>query len=647
MQSTLAKILAVMLLVATHACSKAPTATRQEQGVVAAPAWPEMSPRLGLAARPNADVETWDGSLLIWDKRVSVEQMARVITAARDNRVAKSRVETYARTTLRPAEEELRGLRLTRDDLQARAGASEGVRAARLEFARDWFGKRLAGLAESGVLDAAGVDRTQRIFAAYCEAKLWDLAAFGDLALTRWTTVPTPLALCAGVYADRGLLNAEAPECAAAMRGESDWVSCLWSQGVLKTEMFGTRYDNVFVAPGATPAPTDIERAAKLRAWIGDGTLAAILAQTDALRRPGVRNAIMGQRVARPMAFNVNGANNNDFRSIFVPREGTPTGAVDSPLALMSPEFLINQIESASLDPAAIATEARLIDGIDDVARREALVTLRREIADFGAREFPSGASVSDWLFNAGIPAALKPARYDLVREGSAFGDVFSAVSQEYAELIATNARAIAAAESRLAELRLESSRLENGWSDAMQSGLRVAVDPGATSAFWTKARVEAREFSATAAAGRVVRIMFRLGPEFEHVGACLDLSSTAASVQVTCPEDVRSAHLPVLMRDAGVAAAFDQATGRLELVASIDDPAAFGLGERIGPLDIDARSNGFNDLSPASLVGLRWRLELFSAQLDGLPILTGKIEILSADGSVVHEGATSLMPYN
>lgn len=183
-----------------------------------------------------ADTAEYTGSFIVWNPTVTKEQVAEVILASRKYSQTYATQLTFERDRILPAE---RAIVLLKTELQkAQTEKNLSLLAVRSTAASRWFDDQLADPSFAG-LDSMDRTQAQAVFEAICESALWKMATSTSFVLAKYLSVPTPLALCRGVYETKGLLRPEAAACSPATSAEGkNYFPCFWTEGVAKTALF-------------------------------------------------------------------------------------------------------------------------------------------------------------------------------------------------------------------------------------------------------------------------------------------------------------------------------------------------------------------------------------------------------------------------
>ncbi len=573
-----------------------------------APPWTGPLSQLGLAG----DSVSFEGPVLIWDPDVTPEAMGDVLKAVRDTRLLRSAIHDFergpyaaARLNVQTAEDSLRSLE-----------QSAGQRDSQLRTAALWYAKEV----QDKLQDELSKAKSKRVWERWCEAKIWDMASWKDLALDEGSPAELQTEvqpMCADFYRERNLLIG--PGC-------TDKLSCLWLEGVLRTEIWQKRL-SVPLADGRRPSDV-------LISWLNDGTWRSILAQTDLVRRASVRNAVMGLRQVRIGSFNVNGQDNNRLRGLFaaspqadlqVDSSGnTSSDEVRGQAILdgLSPEELLNVVESTSLPLAQIQPETMLVPGAEsDSMRQDLFQSVREALRLFAARQYPDQISVADAL----VSELPRPALWESATQHPLLAPVFDAGAEDSATLL-TEARAkVQDARTEFDRSTSELRALEQQWTDVLQRGLQAASREGATQALWPRARLRLQNFE-------VLSATLSLDPELGSVTSCagvcegvhhgLELDEASGRIRLVIPAEF---FFNALLWRSGPAHTAD------EVPTSGDTQGA-------------ERTNGFSELAFEDLRGAVAEFELDPGQVGAIAILSGKM-FIKRNGRTLYEGATSFLP--
>lgn len=180
----------------------------------------------------------FNGWFIVWDPAATSQVMARVLKATVDfHRAYATHLRWYA-DTIRPLRAQTDRLEAHRDEIVGEM--NRNLRPNRLTLARAWFGEQQK---ESRLaLSEADQVQSSKVFGTFCEAKLWEFATNRELISRRYTSRPTPAALCESYYSETGLLDSNAASCAVDAQPK-DFFACLWKEGVLKTAAMGRAKD--------------------------------------------------------------------------------------------------------------------------------------------------------------------------------------------------------------------------------------------------------------------------------------------------------------------------------------------------------------------------------------------------------------------
>lgn len=187
---------------------------------------------------------SFTGSLVFWDPALQSGQLTNLLQATRHYNETYTEFlkefSAFAESDLSPLKAQL----VTKAQLVESLKTKSSLRLRPLELMKgeSWFESRLKVQVEQNPdLDLV---QAKKVFAKYCDSKVFRFATSADLATLRFTERPTPSAVCEGFYKSQGYFAADAPDCAPSPEGKS-FEACIWRQGLLKSS-YAARY----VAPG-------------------------------------------------------------------------------------------------------------------------------------------------------------------------------------------------------------------------------------------------------------------------------------------------------------------------------------------------------------------------------------------------------------
>lgn len=263
-------------------CSQAERADIQKQGQVVLPEYGSQDNR-PLSLTQVSGNFNFIGSLILWGSDVTPDQILRMAENSRDARIIKSEMVNAkegiyeARHEVVAAEKALIKLNRDIEDAMARGDRDLGrVRSVLLPVVADWFEKRITELNHSGSINVSDRAHAEKMFSAYCEVKLWELA-LSPLATASFSGRPSPVAMCESYYTTRQYFQ-NSDLCADRSDGApKNYFACLWQEGVFRSPLFLDKLDTTPCRPRANPDDFP-SRGAAIKAWFLSGLLEKILA---------------------------------------------------------------------------------------------------------------------------------------------------------------------------------------------------------------------------------------------------------------------------------------------------------------------------------------------------------------------------------
>lgn|GEM_PF-1888052 len=621
------------------ACGKTPEAQRQNVSNRALPEWPADSTG-GMKLAGDSTVQSYQGSVVMWAPAATAAGIAEVASASSNNRTKRAAIAKFQREEIAPRE--ATRVRVIAEIARERQAASAAASDHQRTLAADWFEGQLSGLVAEGRISEADVEHARGVFTAYCEAKIWEAVSSRIGADYKKSTTfadrPSPAWFCEGVYRQRGLLQGEAyPECGAAAAGTT-YEQCLWQRGFLQTSQYQGRYEGGFALR------PDLKKSAKFTEWIQDGTLRFHFMEAESPAK--VRNGFMLNKKIRPgSALNFGAVDNREFGDVFVPAVGEPLDRADARLDQMSPDYLINQVEDLSLPPAAggamaIAPAALLLPGAatnSEIA--EVVQGLRRTISALHRRE-AGAASLGDVVLGTSQDTLAEPSDLAGKRSTPGLADLLNAIDRDAQAridaLVAEEARLTAAIEGA----RARAVPLDEAWTAAMNRGALAATADGVSEAFFPTTKLILKHHG-TAGGDGFAEVRLTLDKNAGVLSGCFSLGDGA---KLECPPQVAD-ELGASRIPAEVT--IDLVKSKIEVKAAVGDGVAMGLVGRPAATDQAVRATGFNAMGDIAGADQTFSAELYGNTLEGMPFFTGKIFLRDGAGTIRHEGATSLMPYN
>lgn len=194
---------------------------------------PESPIGSGFGLSGEAPQGVFRGGLLFWSRSVNSEQIKTLLIANKETNQKYVRLQKYFSDFMRNEVEPMRARVENRRRQYATSKLLSHVRVAPLqaEKAASWYEREIRSL-QSEFPDFNRA-RTDRVFRAYCDAKIFDLASRSLLAKFNFTARPTPSAICESYYKTKFF---DGPECASSESGKN-YYRCIWNEGVARTDV--------------------------------------------------------------------------------------------------------------------------------------------------------------------------------------------------------------------------------------------------------------------------------------------------------------------------------------------------------------------------------------------------------------------------
>ena len=226
------------VIVSASSCGVRPALQTPDEQSVGRVVLPDADPvSLSLTGLNGAD-RHFNGWFIVWDPAATAAMMARVLKATVDfHRAYATHLRWYA-DTIAPLREKLSLLATQRDEMTG--AINRNLLPNRLSLASQWFTSRQ----QDSQLNLSEGDREQssKVFAAFCEAKIWEFATNREFISRLYTNRPTPAALCEQYYRDHGFFSDNTSACITDGRGR-DFFACVWNAGVMRTAAMGRAKD--------------------------------------------------------------------------------------------------------------------------------------------------------------------------------------------------------------------------------------------------------------------------------------------------------------------------------------------------------------------------------------------------------------------
>jgi hypothetical protein len=579
------------------------------------------------------------GSLIVWDSAVTPAQIKRIGDASRGARTIKSEIATYNNTEIAPLRAEvasvdksLEGVRHGRAmAIQRGYQNSDLVRTVLLPVAEGWFPKRVNELKTAGAIGEGDLPHINRMFNAYCEFKMWELA-LSPLASAKFLDRPTPLAMCEAYYKQKGYFT-NAALCSESESGGQDYFSCLWNDGVLRSELFVSKLESTPCRP--TPNAADYpSRGAAIKDWVAKGIIQKILADTTPLNdqksfsEEFVTQSLAGTAYARQLYAVPDYAELGRCRIAFK-REDLTDGSVAADDLWKFAKFDdLKFIIETTEDQASRAAFQLLPPTRSSDQDRENYKKLAWYVLAFAERKASTGraaASYSDAKFNrvVGVTLTADPEHESRIRTDRAFDEFFNLddrfvpadLQESFAALTAKRVelRATLADKEEYFKTELQGRLFAN-----QQESIKSVMDPGATVLF----NAFALNLIQT---GSSMRVELKFADATSPLIGCLEQGAADQ-----CESDVPG-------RNAGVT--FDAESGRLTVTRMLSEPAAVGFMQR----EATEAVTYFSKIDEQALAGRTLQMEFDLNRLSSsLEFFTGTTYVKDSEGRTRFLGSQS-----
>lgn len=231
--------MAALAVIGLFACRPTAKPDDQSRGQLEIPQFPKASSGGFDLTDLTSMSRHFSGWLLLWDKNANREDMAEVLNASINFHRSYAQYLAFFSREVTP-------LRREKADLKAAIQTlitdnNHELKAARTTAASSWFTETLQS---ASLLDEEDRQNAQQKFSLFCDAKIWEFATTKENLQRAFIDRPTPAILCEGYYSQQGYFNPSAPSCAATHSG-SNFFSCLWREGVLRTPLFARIRDSL------------------------------------------------------------------------------------------------------------------------------------------------------------------------------------------------------------------------------------------------------------------------------------------------------------------------------------------------------------------------------------------------------------------
>lgn len=636
MSNTYKTLGALLVASATLASCNQPRAKKFAPTTPVTP--PEYPNSTSINLTEGQSEHTYMGAFIIWDERVTEEQMTTLLKASHDYNETWIAKLKYYETVVNPAKSKVDSLveqKQKLEDERTRAKTEIRARYADLDAivatnASKWFETELGELSLSDE-DAA---HARKVFSKYCEAKIFQLAVDTEFLEARFSARPSPNALCEAVYTQMGSFNHES--CAASSEGRS-YFECMWTAAV-NTSFVGSYFS-----------------ASKKSQYLA-------LLQSGEFKQTLVSDPTFPTKVLSGARYN-----NNASLNLFEVKEGravpgsTASFIVgkDKTLETSSPDQMLKAVEqtevlvsSMTRRPPSARFDTDLVRLVKSTSPSfEKSKTFTSEISEFAKKKYVDGTvSSSDVAVN--FPRSLPPRErpVDFTKEG--LPDIFPVIDDSTPELDAQ----IAEIETLIGPAqidyltKLSAVESENGTSTeafcaradssgshfcAVEAALKKRVAavkaPGVV-----KTLSQMSVSTKTLEDGTMeVRLMLNVQAAYKSARGCVRLADGAS---IECATSSAN--------DDAMEVSFSPISRKLSLSVTLNDVVRWGLAGKETDAFVCRTTRDENGLdSCADLEGKRLVLGLFPSALgDGrAPFFSGKTFIYDGDKEI-HNGSASYL---
>lgn len=367
--SALLTCVALAVFILTSCAAPAVKAPEPKRFTVA-----ENPPGSGFSLSGESPQGVFRGGLLFWSPTVSSVQIKNLLIANKETNQKYVQLQKYFSNFLRTEVEPLRAEVETRRQKFSVSKLRSHARVAPLQAqkAATWYEREMESI-QSDFSDFNKL-RANKVFEAYCDAKILDLATRPLLAKFSFSARPTPSAICESYYKSKYF---DGPECASSADGKN-YYKCIWNEGVVRTEIgrrlqirVAERRGGVRTSQPLTLAEfSDLENIRSAFAHEDVPYCAATEVRRNVLA--GVRFRVLSSGV---ILGGLSCGQNSRFEMSYGPGDWTTS------LETASPAVLINSIEASAnsgqslepfrwIDAAASENDARLAARVENFAQK-------------------------------------------------------------------------------------------------------------------------------------------------------------------------------------------------------------------------------------------------------------------------------------
>ena len=525
----------------------------------------------------------------------------------------------------------------------------------RVENARSWIAKELDDIK----LSSEQRETFDTAWGSYCDAKVIELASNSIFAASSYKAVPTPQPFCAEYYESRGYFAG--PSCVNPSQG--NYFTCLWQEGVLKTQWFQPLPAlPASATPEETAAWTSFNSAmeakrAKLNSLltsdpIGFQKVLALDPEKVAIQADPIRNKINPTFFVSIFTRQLVKQAGNNVVWCSIATFGIKDPSF-SPLCTLFSQAPLPRSPADWIDSMEGRTQgASLVDLPAPPAPRKATT---QQIMRYVGERNKGLTSESDRLFHSVLtsPKPLETPAY----EGA--GDDFVGSLDEIRTLLAAvlygtfapedlkerveRTRNIQYRQQKIAEVKAQSKELQDQTNESIDRGLKATnagnIADGSNVAFgFIEVRFHFKQL------GQI--LLGEFWPKDSEVSnrtthifrGCYDVDQGKS---VDCPSEIPGDTEGLVIYPATLTKNPD--SGRIDLSMVVSEPEAVSLDTKPRvDTSTGALPNYFMDFSADEFRNKTLRFEIYSNRVDGyLDILTGKM-FISAEGKDLYEGGIS-----
>ncbi len=641
----------LLISAATLGCGNVKRATDQPRGVLTVPEFPS-DPGHPFLLTDAENTVSFNASLIFWDKTPTPEQVKAILEHTHGARVLKSKALVELNDQVIADKEAVIQSRADFDAFNGRIREASadvdraGLRSYVGRVADNLFTSRLNELQAQGLVDQGDISRAETLWPAYCEAKLWELAANPQLGRDQLAR-PTPLRLCEPYYESRAYFADQELCGPSADAHGKNYFMCIWREGVLKSALFAENYRTSKCTPASSPFASRYDAVA---AWLGTdgGSLRTTLTGDDDVAAAGLERAILlGDLIDRKATLF------KDCRGAFTRKEPTIASLTEIPdWTQFKPETLLqigemgetSSAEVWRLVPLSSSDErnkkvySQFVRLIKAFAERPSTSADLRGQVNTGVSEttgndprsnavaaLHSVPSYSDTIFNQVVGQALaaKPADIGVVESDVAFAGLSDFESPTVKRLKAEQAQAYDHWQAAVSKYQEAKAHYEGESKPAIDnnrlSTVDVVKDPGA-------AVFLNNYFLNVTKMGAELRVQLGFDLASKNLFGCVNIGDGSQCAVSTEQLGANGEKLQVN---------FDSTSNLITVKFPLTDPVGLGFA------DLPRTPGGVQFNEMRAIKDRFVQIENYGNQLPGeLRIVTGNAYVLDAFGSKLYTGS-------